>query len=184
MNNFYSKFRNWCYANIGPLTFFTGIIILYSVLPLGQIDFTKANSFFAKVVTILFYKIPIPTYLLILVIVLILLYLFRLKRKYSIQTISASFLKGTWKNEWTINGHTDSEILVIDKDLHYFLKGEHTFDIQQFSFDPAKKEMKFEKVAVKPDDDRKHKNVLSLINNDVLIGDEDYYKIKYARLTD
>ena len=93
-----------------------------------------------------------------------------------------NFLVGTWKNEWTINGHTDSEILTITNDYRYLIVDAHIFNITHFIHEPDKNEVKFIKEGAQPGDLRKHLNTLFMQSDDLLTGSEDNYQIRYTRI--
>lgn len=99
------------------------------------------------------------------------------------QIVSINILVGTWKNEWTINNHTVSEILTITEDFRYFLGDKHVFNIIDFSCDPDRNEITFIKTGVQPGDNRKHLNQLQMKNTDLLAGEEDGYQIKYTKIS-
>ena len=182
MKKFYQKVKNWSNGNQGLLSLLALIVAVLSSIPFGSININSASPFFKTLGTFLIYKIQLPVYLLILLLISLLFYFLRLKNKYTSQTITLNFLVGTWKNEWTINGETRSEIFIITNDFHYIINGQHMFNIDNFSYHSRKNEIEFTKTAVQPDDHRKHLNKVTIRNNELLDGSEDNYLIKYTRI--
>lgn len=179
----YKKIKDWSNANQGVLALLALLVSVVSALPLKSIDPSFARSFWTILLEIFTLKIEMPVYLLLVLCLVIFLYITKLKKRYTPKGVSEIFLIGTWKNEWTINGHTDSEIFNITKDLHYVMNNEHIFTIVDFKHNPLVNEITFIKVGVRPNDNRKHLNKLKILNNDVLIGVEDQYQIKYTKLS-
>lgn len=177
------KIKDWCNANQGVLAGIAILVTIFTYIPFKDIDFSFANPFLRIVFDIITLKIQIPIYSLLILGIVTLLYLSKLKKRYTPKGISESFLIGTWKNEWTINGHTDSEIFTVTKELHYIMNNEYIFSIVDFKHNPLTNELKFIKAGVRPNDNRKHKNTLKIVNNDVLTGTEDEYQIKYTRIS-
>jgi hypothetical protein len=182
----YKKFKNWCNANQGWLTFIAIIIAIFGLIPYNSIDFKFANSFKENLIELLFYNIKIPVYFLVLILVIGLIFINRIRRKYINKKISIEFLEGQWKCEWIENGETFSEICTI-KDGKYLVKREHWFDIKDFKYDNKNNRISFIKASVRSKDKfRNLKNVLTINDNDLMtgadIGDNHNFSIKYKRL--
>lgn len=81
------------------------------------------------------------------------------------------FFEGVWKLEWGEAPNIGSEYFkIVDK--KYYVDGEYYFDIDQIEFDYPEKKISFRKVGVKPNDNRKLVNELSIDNDNKLLGME------------
>jgi len=142
-----------------------------------------AETFFDRLLTIFLFDVQIPLYLLIASVIVLGLYVFRLRKQYRIEPISSKFLIGTWRNEWTIDGKAGTETIRITDDFRYlFLDGRHRFNLTDIQIDPAKREIKFTKKGVEPSENRSLKNILVIRNNELLVGHEENYEIRYIKL--
>ena len=75
------------------------------------------------------------------------------------------------------------ETVQITNDLKYnFLDGRHWFDLKNLKLDSAKRQIEFLKVSVRADDPRQLMNKLTIENNDLLVGTEEGYRIRYIRV--
>lgn len=175
------NFKNWCNSNQGLLAFIALVIMLFNIVPFNIIDLSFTNGLFNKFWIILIYNIKIPVYILLIIILLSILYINKLKKRYNKNKIAVDFMIGNWINEWNDNGNIGTEHLEIRDKGKYYLNGEHAFNIEDFQYDIQKNQIRFFKTALRQDDNRRLLNVLNVINNDHLQGDEDYYKIDYKR---
>ncbi len=182
MINKVNDFRNWCNANQGLLTFIFGIVAVLGLIPFNSIKFGNSYTFIEKIRTVLIYEIKIPVYLLIILAIISGIYFIKIKNRYKKKHISIDFLIGSWKNQWEINGQIGSEICEIKADGKYYISGEHWFTLTDFKYNPQKNEITFFKYAVKANDNRNLKNVLTINNNDFISGSENNYSIKYTRI--
>jgi hypothetical protein len=179
MKNFYQKLKNWCNGNQGFLTLLALIVAIVSI-PFSKIDYGFTNSFFDKLILLLSYKVSIPLYLFLIVVLILLFYFLRLKNRYYSSFFSLKFLKGTWKCEWGNDG--GHEILTLNEEGQYFIDSIHYFNLTEFKYNNSSREMTFFKTAVREGDRRKVHNAVKVVNNDLLEGLEQNYKIKYTRI--
>jgi hypothetical protein len=107
----------------------------------------------------------------------------RIKRRYEIQSISIKFLFGIWKNEWTFSGNAGAETVRITDDAKYLVNEEHWFNIEDFKYDAKKRQIRFTKVAIRPNDRRRLLNILTIKNNELLTGTENNREIKYSKIS-
>lgn len=91
-----------------------------------------------------------------------------------------NLLVGTWKNEWTINGATSSETVIITEDGRYYANGVYSFLIHNVAYDKSTNQIRFIKTSVV--DPRDLLNTLTVENNNVLVGSESYYSVRYTKL--
>jgi hypothetical protein len=99
------------------------------------------------------------------------------------------FFNGVWKLEYFDGKVKGMEYFKIEKNKYYMLKNEnnkavadHYFDIDQIEFNYEAKSITFRKVAIKPNDDRKLVNVLTIDNDNKLKGKENgYIEMTYYR---
>ena len=184
MKTFYRKIKNWCNANQGLINLFTLLIAIIALVPFQKIDFTIAkNGFLDKIFAILIYRAQIPVYLLIIMSVAIVIYMLKFKRKYKIHSTLVNLFSGTWKNEWGTTGNGGSEIMKITEDAKYLINEQHYFNIENFQYDPSKGQIQFTKVAVSPNDTRRLLNILNIKNNELLVGTEENYPIRYSKIS-
>ena len=94
--------------------------------------------------------------------------------------ITVSFLKGTWLNEFNNGGA--SETVKIGEDGRYYVNGVYSFIVNNFEYDKDKKQIRFIKASVL--DPRRLLNILTITDNNLLVGTESNYSIKYTRLSD
>lgn len=181
IKTWFKKLKDWCNANQGLLTLLGLIVAIWALIPFNKIGFTGAGPFIEKLVSGLIYEVKIPLYLFITVLTISTIYFFRIKRRYNKITLTLSALKGTWRNDWGENeGH---EIFTLNEKGNYLINGEHVFDLTEFNFNPKSNEIKFYKTGVRQGDDRKVLNTVKVINNDLLEGFEQDYKIKYTKIS-
>ena len=86
------------------------------------------------------------------------------------------------ENDWgpPSAGH---EYLRIDADFKYYILNElYVFNIEDFKYDRSKNQIQFFKTGVREGDNRKVLNILTIENNDLLVGIEQDYPIKYTRI--
>jgi len=180
----FKKIKNWCNANQGWLTFIALIITIFGLIPLNRINFVVANTFWEEIIIILYYNIKIPAYLIIIALLLILIYISKIRRKYLLKKITFDTLEGNWKNEWKIDGIIRHEYCQINSEKKYFVSGDTNpwFIIENFEYNYATNKITFVKSAIREGDTRKMKNVLTVENNDLLVGTEDALPIKYERI--
>ena len=176
------RFKGWCNANQGLLIFCAILVSILISLPFQSLKLTRANSFFDKVLLFLSSPIVLPLYLLAVVCIVLFFYFWRLRRRYKLQFITERFLIGSWKNEWLSEGRWHNEVLQITDDLRYLTAGEHWFNIADFRYDPQSRRLEFTKVSVKPNENRRLKNVLAVKNSDFLVGHEEDTEIKSSRI--
>jgi hypothetical protein len=179
IKNTFNNFRRWCNSNAGLLGFLAIIIMVIGLIPSNKIDFGFANTIFNKIKIILIYNVKVPVYIFSIILIVGLIYLNRFRRKYKQQKISIDFLEGNWKNEWTVNGQVGSEMCQIKNNGKYCVNGEHWFTLEEFKYDYKKNKIEFGKSSIRSVDDRKMLNILTIENNDLLIGTENNYDIKY-----
>jgi len=179
--NLYKKLKDWCNANQGLLAFLALIVAIISAIPFNKIDYKIANPFFETVYKILIFNIKIPAYVFILLVSTILFYLNRLKKKYTLIPVTLNTLKGNWRCEW--GEDEGSELFTLNEDGSYIIEGTHYFNLTEFDYKPNKKQITFYKTAVIPGDNRKVFNTVKVINNELLVGTEENYKIKYIKLS-
>ena len=120
-------------------------------------------------------------YLFIAILTISIIYFIRIKRRYKKINPHLKALKGTWRNDWGDN--EENEIFTLNEKGNYFINGEHVFDLTGFNFNPKSNEIKFYKNAVRQGDNRKVLNTVKVINNDLLEGTEQDYKIKYTKIS-
>jgi|GEM_PF-101993 len=97
--------------------------------------------------------------------------------------VNFNFLIGMWLNEWDINGERPgSEELQIKEDGSYIRNDEHIFNIEDFKYIKQSNQISFYKQSVRETDNRRVKNVLNIINDDLLTGKESNYFIRYTRI--
>jgi hypothetical protein len=180
MKKFYQSLKNWSNANSGILTIITFLI---AITPFNMINLYHINPIFESFLLFLNYKFEIHLYIVILLFLVGIIYFQRLKSKYRRKRITIGILAGTWKNEWDIGGIKGSEMSQITDNGKYLVNGEHLFDIVDFEYNENKRQIKFIKSSVRPDDFRKLVNIVRLINNDLLSGSENNYDIKYTRIS-
>lgn len=180
-----NKIRKWCNANSGFLTAIGIIVtIVIAIANTDKLSWGNTTSFFYKVVALLNYKIQLPIYLLVIIVILFLIYFNRIRNRYRRNYIDFNFLVGRWLNEWDLNGpNQGSEELEIREDGSYYRNNEHIFDVVDFKYDYKSNQIYFIKESRRVGDDRKAKNTLTVVNNDLLSGTEINYKIRYTRLT-
>ena len=178
----WKKFKNWSNANSGWITVFAGIISIIGIIPFNKLDLGLTSSIFEKIKIVLVYQLRIPLYLCVIIILLTTLFIFKIIQRYKPQKILLNFMVGKWMNEWTVNGSTGREILKIDKEGKYFIDGEHWFTLKDFKYDILENKISFIKSGVKENDNRRMSNYLDVKNNDLLIGTENNYSIKYTRV--
>ena len=186
MSKRWNNIRIWCNENQGLFAFLTLIATVIAIIPYNKIDLGFAIPIWDEAVYILKYKIQIPLYSLLLIGFVGLLYFNKVKNKYKEKKIDIDFLVGFWKNEWDINGaNAGSEQIEIKKDGSYIRNDEHIFNVENISYDFQKNQISFTKVSARPPeiDNRRPKNTLDIINNDLLIGKENGYDIKYTRIS-
>lgn len=183
------KFTDWCNLNQGLLTFIALLFTAIGLIP-EKIDFGVATNVFQCIIKIAFYKLSIPIYYFLILFVVILLYVLRMKKRYSPKAETIDLLVGKWKNEWTENQKTSTEILNITNDSEYFVNGIHFYNIQDLKIDKEHKRIQFNKTAIRPNDTRKYYNDLKIVNNDKLEGYEilvdsgnEKYKISYSKIS-
>jgi hypothetical protein len=164
------------------LTLLALIVAVYAALPFQSLNTSAANTFLDKVVTVLAYDLRIPVYLVIITLVIVLLYILFLRRRYLPQLLTLDFLSGRWKNTWGTPGNGGSEIALITKRGEYFVDDVQRFTVEDFKYDPTKKTVTFIKVGLTSWDNRKLLNTLTLENNELLVGTEQGYPIRYAKL--
>ena len=187
MGHLIEKFKSWCDRNISIITFFALVATIlglgYNILNGTKINFGIASNLFSNIGTILNYKIQLPVYLYLLVIIVI-YGLFRyLINSDKHAKDEFSFLVGTWLNEWDLNGsNSGSEKVVIDATSAYCRNGEHIFNVENFSINYKKSEISFDKISVRPGDNRRAHNKLNIVNKDLLTGNEEGYAIRYTRI--
>jgi hypothetical protein len=101
---------------------------------------------------------------------------------------TTNLIVGTWRNEWTVNNETYSEICTITQDRKYLIDGQHIFNVQDVIYDEETRGMTFVKAAVKSDDDRKLTNLLQVASDRLLVGTEvdamGSCSIKYTKIAD
>jgi hypothetical protein len=181
MKNKFQNLKNWCNANSGLLTIVTFLIV---IIPFNKINADNLNSTFKSVFTFLNFRLEIPLYIVILLLIIGLIYFQRLRDKYKRKTLNLSNMAGMWKNEWAIiGGSTGTEMFQLTKDGKYLVNGEHWFTLKEFEYNENLRQIKFIKSSVRPNDSRKLVNIVKLVNNDLLIGTENNYEIKYTRIS-
>ena len=115
--------------------------------------------------------VQIPLYLLLIVILAVAIYIIRLAKRKTGREVSIDLLEGTWLNQWTINGRTNSEICQIQNDGRYFINGTHCFDVTDISYNSITQRISFVKVSVQ-DPDTRLTNILRIRNENLLEGTE------------
>jgi hypothetical protein len=180
-----NNFRIWCNSNGGWLTFIFGITALsIAVITNDKIKFGDATSFLSKIFAFLEYKIQLPLYVFLMIALLTIIYFNRIRNRYKKRKINFSFLVGIWLNEWKKNEPDGgSETIEIKEDGSYIRNNEHIFAIENFNFDYKTNQISFIKVAQVPPDTRRCINILNIENNDLLIGKENGYNIRYTRIS-
>jgi hypothetical protein len=177
----YEKLKNWSNANQGLLTFLGLLISIYALVPFNKIDFKSAIPLLDKIMTILIYDVKIPLYLFVVVITISTFYFIRIKNRYTRKYFSLKELKGTWRNDWGENeGH---ELFTLNEKGNYVINGEHIFNLTEFNYNPKSNEITFYKDAVRQGDARRVFNSVKIINNELLAGTEQDYKIKYTKVS-
>jgi len=179
--NTLKKFSSFCNANKGIIEL-TGVLIALTAFIQSNSSNIHLGRWWESTILLLIYNVAIPIYVLLILVIGGVLYFIQTKRRYKLSKINFSILIGIWKNEWTIDGVTRSEVLEIKNDSKYFLGSTHKFNIEDFNYDVNTNEITFKKTSVIATDNRTLFNRVSVINNDTLIGSETDYKIKYTRI--
>jgi hypothetical protein len=179
----FKNFKNWCNINSGFMTLLSIVIVIILQFIFNDVKNSNNPSFLTCVLTFLDQKIGIKIYIIIIVFIIIAIYILSIKRKYKTQAISKVFLIGRWKNEWKGDNFTGFEFLEITNEGIYILDGVPRFKIEDFEYNDKLSQIKFRKVALFPDDTRNLLNTLTIINNELLVGTEENYKIKYIRIS-
>ena len=94
-----------------------------------------------------------------------------------------SILVGTWRNEWGEGERAGNERVEITQDGKYIVNGNHVFDIYEYHYDKANREIRFLKSAASLRDYRRLLNVLKVENNQLLVGHEVNWPIRYVKIT-
>jgi hypothetical protein len=178
----YKRFKNWCNANQGLLTMVAIVVAITGLVPFNSLDLGFTNSLLEKIKAVGFYNIKIPVYIFLIILLIGLFYFKTIKNRYLHRKITIDFLKGIWKNEWTLNGQSDSEICEIKDDGKYYVNEEHWFTLENFKYDYKTNKITFFKTSVRPGDNRKMLNMLTIENNDLISGNENNYDIRYRRI--
>jgi hypothetical protein len=187
LNNLVIKFRSWCDRNISIITFFALLVTVlafgYSILNGTKINFGSANNFLSHVATILNYKIELPLYVYLLSVIMVYSLFLYVRNSNRSTKKEFSFLVGTWLNEWDLNGkNAGSETAVIKDDSGYYRNGEHIFNVEDFKINYKNSQISFDKVSVRQNDHRRSENKLTIVNKDLLLGNEAGYPIRYTRI--
>jgi hypothetical protein len=185
MKTFFKKLNDFIKEYDGIVKIVMFIVAIVAIYINREIKIPISASFFSRIWIFLITGIKIPTISIIIMIILLLWYLKKLKKRYTIQKISAEFLVGKWKNEWLKDdGSRGSETFQITEDLRYlFLDGRHAFDLKDLLIDKTKGLLSFTKISVQPGDHRRLQNNLSIKNNDLLVGrEDDNHSIRYSRI--
>lgn len=177
----YQKLKDWSNSNQGLLTLLGLIVAILALIPFNKIDFKSALPIVDKIVSILLYEVKIPLFLFIVILTISTFYFFRIKRRYTKRQLTLKELKGTWRNDWGTDG--EHEIFTLTEDGNYVINGEHVFNLTEFNFDPKSNTITFYKTAVRLGDNRKVPNTVEVINNELLEGIENNYKIKYTKIS-
>jgi len=180
---YFKNLIKWCNENQGLLTLIAVIITILGLIPFNKINFIFTNSLIDKIIVVIIYNVKIPVYLLVTIIIIGWIYINNIKQKYSGEKITMNILVDEWKIEWTINGKVVSNICEIKYDGKFFVDGKHTYNIKNFRYDYKTDKITFIKSPVDKSDKRKMKSILIRKNNDLIIGLEDNYDIKYIRIT-
>ena len=176
-----NRIIQWCDHHAGFLTFLTFLLMIILAIPYNSINLGFATTWLDKIYVLLIYKVKIPLFTFILLALIIFLYFKKIRKRYNKTTIDIEFLTGHWKNEWTVDGVTHSENCEIKPGGKYFLMNKHYFDLLNFNYNPKTNIITFTKSGVQPGDSRTAKNILKIINNDVIKGSEENHEIKYTR---
>lgn len=178
---YYTRANTWCARN--PFGF--GIIVLLVSLAPIFLKAVKSVKFNWKAIANVFlFSINVPLYAIALVIMTFFIVSSLIRKKFIKKGFSKFDIAGLWRNDWGGDSPgSGSEYLEITKDLEYYVNGDHYFNLVDFSYDKATNKVEFSKVAVKPEDHRRVKDVLTVENNFLLVGTENGYPIKYTKLT-
>jgi hypothetical protein len=90
-------------------------------------------------------------------------------------------LIGSWRNDWGTPPGGGFEIAEITAEGKYLVNGRHAFDIHDFSYDQASHQIRFIKVGV-GNDYRRLTNILSVESDQLLVGNELNYPIRYSKV--
>lgn len=182
----FKKIRDWSNANQGLLMITTIVLMIlplvFNLSPNDKSNFKGFSSAFDFIIGVLLLKIEIPIFVLVLFLFVAFIYWRYVKRKYVQKKVTLAFLEGDWKNEWTVGGTTYTEKCHISKDGKYIVNDYQCFNIEDFKYDFKSNEISFIKVSVPSVGNRRLPNFLSMKNNDLIIGREEDYNIKYSRL--
>jgi hypothetical protein len=181
MKTFLRRIKDWSNGNQGVLALVAAIVAFLGIIPFKDIDYSPATSILQSLFAILTYPVQIPIYALLVLVFASGLFAFYLARKRPKSKPSVEkILIGTWRNQWgSLPGNF--EIAEITADGKYLVDGRHAFDIHDFSYDTANKEIRFIKVGIGPDY-RKLTNVLKVQGEHLLTGNELNYPIMYTKI--
>jgi hypothetical protein len=94
----------------------------------------------------------------------------------------SDIFNGSWQNDYEFpDGRKGSEPFKIKKGNQYYLDGDYMFRLDNIFISKDKKTIRFRKNGVKPNDNRKATNILSLKKNGVYFGDEEGNKVIYSK---
>lgn len=180
MKAIWNRFSDWCNSHIGIVTLLAGFIAIIPYF-IDKMHFPSIGDCFSLIIHFFLYKLQVTIYQLLIAAIVISFYIFRARKKYKIQSISQRILVGAWRNDW---GPPNSgfENVHITEDLKYFVRGQYYFDIEDFEYDPESNKVRFYKVRVREGNHEKLLNILTIQNNDSLVGIECDYPIRYTRL--
>lgn len=181
MNKLLNRIIKWCNQNAGFIGLLALLISIISGFNFKNLSLSFTKPFLDKVLIVLGYEIKLPFFSLLLLIGLGFIYAYRLKNRYAKKSINSNFLIGRWKNQWSSPQGVGSEDCEIKKNGKYYIMGEHWFDLRDIKYNQKTNQLSFMKTAVRPDDHRKVLNVLTIVNNDLLTGEEAGHEIKYTR---
>jgi len=183
MKAFFRQMRDWSNANQGLLALFAVIISLVGLIPFQRLDITGANSFFETFLALITYPLRIPVYIFLAILVAISLFAVYLTRRKPRSSPSAGkILVGTWQNKWGSGQGDGTEVAQITRDGKYIINDRHLFNIHHFRYNHAKRELRFVKVGLGGDYRRLY-NILTVQSDELLVGTENNYPIKYSKLS-
>jgi len=94
-----------------------------------------------------------------------------IKNPQKINKISDIF-RGKWSNSYTIHNKITTEVFEIRDDNKYFISDIHWFNIEGFFWSNEERILKFIKVGIKPNDNRRLVTILNQINDKCFQGYE------------
>ncbi|WP_295671365.1 hypothetical protein [uncultured Mucilaginibacter sp.] len=191
--NFRKRFKKWTINNKDILDFLVvagtviiaiGTIILVIPIIIDAIAKLKISAnWLREIFSLLKISVEVPIIILILIGVYFAIFYLRSKKRLQRAPFKTSSFIGTWRNDWG-GMRPGSQVFEFTKNGEYIISGVNCLKIEGLEYDSEKKKIKFIKASTTPGDNRLLSNILTMESNNLLVGTENNYEIKYTKLSD